>query len=291
MPTKIEKDAITGTETTGHEWDGIKELNTPLPKWWLYTFYATIVFAIIYMILYPAIPLGGGDYTKGVLGFSQRAVLETEMSELRNERAVYMDRFVAASMEEIIEDTELLNYALAGGRVSFADNCVPCHGAGGAGGPGFPSLADDGWLWGGTLADIYLTLQNGVRWTDNEGTRDSQMPAFAVDEILDDGQINDVTEYVLSLSNSAGDASAAERGAPIFAENCAACHGETGEGMRELGAPKLNDAIWLFGGDKETIIETIAKSRGGVMPAWGGRLDDATLKQLTIYVHSLGGGE
>jgi len=291
MPTKIEKDAITGTETTGHEWDGIKELNTPLPKWWLYTFYATIVFAVIYVILYPAIPLGGGKYTKGVLGFSQRAVLDTEMAELRSERAVYMDRFVAASMEEIIEDAELQNYALAGGRVAFADNCVPCHGAGGAGGPGYPTLADDDWLWGGSLADIYMTLQNGVRWADNEDTRQSQMPAFAVDAILDAEQINDVAEYVLSLSNSASDAPAAERGASVFVENCAVCHGESGEGTRELGAPKLNDSIWLFGGDKETIVETISKSRGGVMPAWGGRLDDATLKQLTIYVHSLGGGE
>jgi len=291
MPTKIEKDAITGTKTTGHEWDGIKELDTPLPKWWLYTFYATIIFAVIYVILYPAIPLGGGDYTKGVLGYSQRAVLETEMAGVHSERAVYMDQFVAASMEEIIEDPELLNYALAGGRVAFADNCVPCHGAGGAGGPGYPSLADDDWLWGGSLADIYLTLQNGVRWADNEDTRESQMPAFMVDEILDAEQINDVAEYVLSFSNSASDAPAAERGAAVFVENCAVCHGESGEGMRELGAPKLNDAIWLFGGDKEALVETISKSRGGVMPAWGGRLDDTTLKQMTIYIHSLGGGE
>lgn len=292
MPTKVEKDAFTGTETTGHEWDGIKELDTPMPRWWLYTLYATILFAVIYMILYPAIPwLGEAGYTRGVLGFSQRVELEESMAEARSEQAVYLEKLEAASLEGMLDDPELVNFALAGGRTAFADNCVPCHGAGGAGGPGYPVLADDGWLWGGTLDDIYITLKHGIRWPGDEDTRDSAMPAFGSDELLDGAQINDVAEYVLTLSGTGGDEAAAARGGAVYAENCAACHGDGGEGNREFGAPRLTDAIWLYGGDKQEVVETITKSRNGAMPAWKDRLDDSTVKQLAIYVHSLGGGE
>ena len=289
MPTKVEKDAVTGTETTGHEADGIKELNTPLPRWWVWTFYATIIWAIGYWVLYPAWP-SLSDYTKGILGWTQRGHLAEELRAAQAQKAVYLNRFAEASFADIRGDQELLDFAIAGGRTVFADNCVPCHGAGGAGAKGYPNLADDDWLWGGDMEAIYTTLRYGIR-SGHDETRLSAMPRFGADGILNPEEISDVAEYVLSLSATSSDVAAAKRGAAVYEENCAACHGLDGEGTQELGAPALRDSIWLYGGDKDTVVETITYARGGVMPAWEERLDKTTVRVLTVYVHSLGGGQ
>ena len=283
MPTKIEKDSITGTETTGHEWDGIKELNTPLPKWWLYVFYATIIWSAIYYVLYPTIP-----GIRGLMGFSQREEIVERIAEARERQGENRERIAAASLEEIRADADLLNFALTGGRAAFADNCAPCHAAGGAGRTGYPILADDDWIWGGSLEDIHLTLLHGIR-AGNDETRFGEMPAFGADELLEKDQIDQVADYVLALSQGA--ASADTPGAEVYAENCAACHGEAGEGGRDFGAPKLANQIWLYGGEKEQVVQQIVQPRLGVMPGWTDRLDETTIKMLTVYVHALGGGE
>lgn len=281
-----EVDTITGTETTGHEWDGIKELNTPLPKWWLYVFYATIVFSVIYMVFYPAVPSLSG-YTRGLLNYSTREQLVQDLAEVRQARSTWLDRFEASTVEEIEQDPELLRYAMAGGHVIFADNCAPCHGAGGAGRPGYPVLADDVWLWGGSLDAIHQTLLYGIR-SGHDETRVSDMPAFGKDGLLQREEIGAVTDHVLAL---AGQGEANAQGAQIFEEQCAACHGEDGTGNPELGAPNLTTGIWLYGGSRQDIIAQVSNPRHGVMPAWSGRLSDAEIKQLTVYVHSLGGGQ
>lgn len=290
MPTKIEKDSVTGRETTGHEWDGIKELNTPLPKWWVYTFYASIIWSLAYFVLYPAIPLWD-SYTKGVLDWNSRDELGARLEQAAARQATYLDRIRDASLADIQGDQQLLNFALAGGGAAFADNCAPCHGQGGAGRPGgFPVLADDSWIWGGTPEAIQQTLRHGIRWEDDPDTRFNEMPAFG-DGLLEPAQIADVASYVLSLSGRAEDAEAAARGGEVFAEQCAACHGEEGEGLQELGGPRLSDGIWLYGGERADIIAQINRPKHGVMPAWQGRLAPETIKMLTVYVHSLGGGE
>lgn len=281
-----ETDALTGTETTGHEWDGIKELNTPLPRWWLWVFYATIIWGIGYYIAYPAWPSLSG-YTKGVLGYSSRENLVKDLEAVQVSRAVWLDRFTTTSVDDIAKDPELLQFAMAGGAFVFGENCAPCHGSGGAGAPGYPVLADDDWIWGGTLDDIYQTIKYGIR-SKHDDTRYSEMIAFGADEILEPAQISAVADYVLSLS---GAGAANEEGAQIFEEQCTACHGEDGTGLAELGGPNLTDDIWLFGGSKDAIVAQIDKPKHGVMPAWVGRLDDAAIKQAAIYVHSLGGGQ
>ncbi|MBU0724054.1 MAG: cytochrome-c oxidase, cbb3-type subunit III [Alphaproteobacteria bacterium] len=291
MSTHIEKDPHTGVETTGHEWDGIRELDNPAPKWLMYLFYATIVWAIGYWVLYPAWPnLFGGGYTKGILGYSQREVIAEQMTLHLEDQAGVRAVIAAATPEDIRANPDLLAFALAGGRVAFGDNCAGCHGSGGAGNTGFPALVDDDWVWGGNLAEIQHTIQYGIRNPHPEA-RYSEMPKFGLDGILTRTQIADTAEYVLSLSDRATDPAAVLRGQPVFEEQCVACHGSAGEGLRELGAPRLSDAIWIYGGSKEKIVESITNSRFGVMPAWTGRLDESTIKQLTVYVHALGGGE
>lgn len=287
---KLERDEISGTETTGHEWDGIKELNTPLPRWWLWTFYATIIWAIGYTIAYPAWPFVAGG-TQGLLGWHSRTQLVAQQQAAAASQADKLAAIEAASLDDIVKNPDLMQFAQAGGAAAFKVNCVQCHGAGAAGGKGYPNLNDDDWLWGGSLAAINQTLQHGIRYTQDGETRDSVMPSFGADAILTPEQINDVAEQVLKLSAQAHDEAAAGRGAAIFAEQCAACHGAAGEGNRELGAPKLADAIWLYGGDKASIVAQLNKPKMGVMPAWSQRLTPATIKQLTVYVHSLGGGE
>ena len=293
MPTKIEKDAVTGQETTGHEWDGIKELNTPLPRWWLYTFYATIAFAAVYAVLYPSIP-GFRSHSGGVLGYTQRTALDRSVADAAAAQKVFRDRISASSLADVQKDPELFGFAMTGGRAAFNENCAACHKAGGAGGKGFPNLADDDWLWGGTLADVSQTVTHGIRNTD-PNSRQSMMPRFGADGLLTAAQIGDVADYVISLSDrnaaASGDASAVGRGGKLFADNCASCHGAAGEGNREVGAPRLNDRIWLYGGDKASVVQTITFARNGSMPAWGERLDPVTIKMLTVYVHALGGGE
>ena len=289
MADKPERDEITGVDTVGHEWDGIKELNNPLPRWWVWVWVASIVWAVGYWIAMPSWPLISG-YTKGVLGYSQRATVARRIGEAQAAKAVHVDKIRKAGLEDIRKDPALLEFALAGGRSAFAVNCSQCHGAGATGSKGYPNLNDDDWLWGGTLADISATIRGGIR-SGHEDTRDSAMPAFLRDEILNKAQIADVAEFVLSLSKRSRDPAAAKRGGVLYTENCASCHREDGRGNREFGAPNLRDAIWLHGEGRDDIVETISNSRRGVMPAWQGRLDEVTLKLLAVYVHSLGGGE
>ena len=289
MPTKIEKDAVTGKETTGHEWDGIKELNTPLPKWWLYILYATIAWSVVWAILYPSFP-GLSGHWRGTTGWTQRTAIVEQMQAVEAERAPMLERIRTAGLDELRRDPDLLQYAMAGGRVAFADNCAACHGAGGEGRPGgFPSLADDSWIWGGTLEDIHTTILHGIRNTQDPDARMSMMPAYG--QILSRQEIDDVAEHVLGFTGRSTNAESAARGATIYADQCVACHGEKGEGVREQGGPALNDAIWLYGGSKREIAAQIANPRMGVMPPWQGRLDEATIRMLTVYVHTLGGGE
>lgn len=289
MPTKIEKDATTGQDTTGHEWDGIKELNTPLPKWWLYTFYFCIVWGIAYTVLYPSWPTLNNHFS-GTSGWSRRGELAETLAAQKAAQADTRAKIVATPIEEIRKDPALMGYVQAAGRVAFADNCAGCHGAGGAGAVGFPTLADDDWIWGGKPEDILQTITYGIR-NANENSRVSDMPRFGADGLLTKEQIGDVADYVLSLSGTAADPAVLERGATVFTENCAACHGEKGEGMHEMGAPRLSDGIWLYGGDRKTVVETITYARKGSMPAWIERLDPATVKVLATYVHALGGGQ
>jgi cytochrome c oxidase cbb3-type subunit 3 len=287
---RVEIDPVTGHETTGHVWDGIRELNRPLPRWWVWTFYATIVWAVAYMVLYPAIPLIRGA-TAGVLGYSTRASVEEELTAARQAQSGRLEQMANLSLEEIRADPELMRFAIAGGRSAFLVNCVPCHGSGAAGSRGYPNHNDDDWLWGGTADTIHSTIAHGIRFEADPDTRFSAMPAFGADDILDRQQIRQVAEYVLTLSGRPADPALAEPGTQTFADNCVACHGEGGVGDRDLGAPSLKDAIWLYGSDRETIIAQVTSPNHGVMPAWGDRLDDVVTKQLALYVYALGGGE
>lgn len=289
MPTKIEKDSVSGQMTTGHEWDGLKELNTPLPRWWLYSFYACILFSLVWVVLYPAIPMTGAT---GLLGWTARGALPAQQAAERARIEPMLARLRAATPAEIAADPEMRNFALAGGRVAFANNCAGCHGAGGQGAiGGFPSLADDDWIYGGSFDAIQHTIRHGVRSNESDEQRGVAMPAFLTTGMLTPAQIGDTAEYVLSLTGRSTDAASVTRGEALFAENCASCHGERGEGNRDLGSPRLNDRIWLYGAEKAAIVQSISYSRAGVMPSWQGRLDPAMVNMLTVYVHALGGGE
>ena len=280
-------DEPTGTETVGHEWDGIEELNTPLPRWWLWTFYLTILFAIGYVVAYPAWPMIDRA-TAGVLGWSSRGDLADEMGAADQARASVREQLARIPIERLPEDSALMQQAVAGGAAAFKVNCVQCHGSGGAGSQelGYPNLNDDDWLWGGDLKAIEFTLVHGIRQPGDEETRASTMPPFA--GAFDAGQLDALTDHVLSLS---GKADANPAGAQLYADNCLACHGAKGEGDRAQGAPTLNDAIWLRGNSREAIKRQILNPRMGMMPKWEGRLDPVTIKMLAAYVHSLGGGE
>ncbi len=285
-----EIDTLTGTATTGHEWDGLRELNTPLPRWWLWLFYITIVWAVGYWIVYPAWPLLTNS-TQGVFGWHTRSAVVSDLDELKRQRGAMMVKLTGASLAEIVADPKLLDFARAQGRVAFADNCAPCHGAGGGGAKGYPNLNDDEWLWGGKLSDIEQTIRHGARAGDDKGHQ-GNMPAFGRDNILKTNEISAAAEFVRSLSGLATEPGAdLALGKKVFADNCAACHGAEGKGNRELGAPNLTDKIWFYGSDKATIVQGIQNGRGGVMPAWGGRLSEPTIKALTVYVHTFGGGE
>lgn len=282
-------DDVTGVETTGHEWDGIRELNNPLPRWWLWTFYVCIAWSLVYYIFYPAWPTLT-SYTKGTLGYSQRATVMAEVKAAQDAQASNRELIANTELADIPKDPELLRFSLGAARIPFAENCAPCHGRGAQGGPGYPNLADDDWLWGGTIEEIHKTIQYGIRWTHEE-TRASEMPRYGLDDLLEPAQINDSAEYVLSLSQNETDKAAAARGQVIYAEQCAACHGDTGKGNTELGAPNLTDQTWLYGGDKASVVTSIRTGRGGIMPEWQGRLDPVMVKALAVYVYSLGGGK
>ncbi|MBR0794990.1 cytochrome-c oxidase, cbb3-type subunit III [Bradyrhizobium jicamae] len=290
MSEHSEIDQPSGRSTTGHEWDGIKELNTPLPRWWVLSFYATILWAIGYWVVYPAWPLVSG-YTTGLFHYSTRASVAGDLADLERLRGEKMAVLGTASLGDIEKDPALLALARARGKTVFADNCAPCHGSGGAGAKGFPNLNDDDWLWGGSLDQIMQTIQFGAR-SGHAKAHEGQMLAFGRDGMLKRDEIVTVANYVRSLSGlSTAPNFDATAGKKIFAENCATCHGENAKGNQEVGAPNLTDQIWLYGSDEATLIETLTNGRAGVMPAWVGRLDPVTIKALTVYVHSLGGGK
>ena len=280
-------------ETTGHSWDGIEELNNPLPRWWLIVWYVTIIWAVGYMIMMPAIPAlpGMGTNTTGLSGQSDRVAVAAAVEQLQTERQASSVSLLDASLEDIENDRNLQQFALAMGGSLFGDNCATCHGAGGRGAKGYPALADDVWLWDGTLDGIEFTLRKGIRHNENDETRFSLMPSFGRDGLLSPQEVDDLAEYVLNFSHRSHDEDAVERAAPIWQTQCASCHGVDGAGDRNQGAPNLTDTEWLFGSDPADIRETIYNARNSHMPAWEGRLDDASIKALAVYVHSLGGGE
>ncbi len=283
---KVDKE--TGIETTGHEWDGIEELNTPMPRWWLWTLYATIVWGVGYTIAYPAWPMISGA-TAGVLGFSTRGEVATQMAEHEAKNAELVTALNDADLVTLAAGDDLHRYAVSRGQSVFAAQCSQCHGAGAAGAVGYPNLLDDDWLWGGQLDQIAYTVRHGIRNETDFDAHYSAMPAFG--DILEREEVDNVVDYVLSLSNAEIDAASAEAGAAIYMDNCAACHGEQALGDPGLGAPNLADAIWLYGGDRETVKYSVENARFGIMPAWGQRLDEEDVRAVSVYVHSLGGGE
>jgi cytochrome c oxidase cbb3-type subunit 3 len=280
--------ANVSEETTGHQWDGIQELNNPLPRWWLWTFYITIIWAVGYMVLYPAVPLLT-QATPGVFGYASRADLEKEINHYKQANAALDTALVSHALSDVPADQALTQYAVSGGRAVFQTFCAQCHGAGAGGNKGYPNLLDDDWLWGGSLPDIYLTVRHGIRSQSDEDTRLSEMAAYG--EILEPSEIEDVSHYVMSISGGPFELARLESGRQVFNDNCTDCHGATGAGNREFGAPNLRDALWLYGGDRESVVKTITHGRNGVMPAWRERLTEAQLRQVTLYVHQLGGGE
>ena len=288
MPENKRIDEPTGTQTVGHEWDGIEELNTPLPRWWLLTFYATIVWALAYVILFPAIPFLHSA-SQGWLNWSSRDDLQAQVAAEQRRRAPMLASIAAAPLASLVIDTPLRPMAIEGGRAAFKANCIQCHGTGAAGSKGYPNLNDDDWLWGGDIAAIHRTITDGVRNPDHAATRQSQMPAF--EGALSSDEIAALVAHMRTISHQRNADGLSAKGATLFAANCAFCHGSNGTGGRQVGAPNLTDGIWLYGGDPETLTQTIRFSRQGVMPRWGDKLDPATIKMLSAYVYSLGGGE
>ncbi|MFZ0099512.1 MAG: cytochrome-c oxidase, cbb3-type subunit III [Gemmobacter sp.] len=280
--------------TTGHEWDGIQEFDNPMPRWWLWTFYLTIIWAIGYSIYYPAWPMISRA-TQGIVGTESagdtRLAVSDEIKRYDEANAPIKAKLTAADLNAIAADPELGPYAKSAGSAVFKTWCAQCHGAGAAGNVGFPNLLDDDWLWGGDMESIHTTITHGIRNTDDADARYSQMPAFGTDGLLDATQIGDVVEYVLQLSGQEHDATRAAAGATVFTDNCTACHMEGGTGDRAQGAPNLTDAVWLFGGDRAALTETVTKARFGVMPNWNTRLTEDEIRAVAVYVHSLGGGE
>ncbi|PZX10907.1 cytochrome c oxidase cbb3-type subunit 3 [Palleronia aestuarii] len=281
-------DEATGTETTGHTWDGIEELNTPLPRWWLWTFYATVLWGLIYTILFPAWPLVSGA-TSGLLGFSTRGEVAAEIERVELSNAELTESLTTIDLAALPANGALHRFAVQAGRSVFAANCSQCHGAGAAGvvASGYPNLLDDDWLWGGTLEEIVNTVRHGIR-NDDVDSRYSEMPPF---DWMEGGELDRIVHHVRSLSGLDHDANAADQGAALFLDNCSACHGENGLGNRDIGAPNLADAIWLRGGTHEAILRQLMAPRHGVMPPWGERLGEAEVRAVSAYVHGLGGGE
>ncbi len=308
-PVKNEPKKDVGT--TGHVWDGIEELNNPLPRWWVWVFYLCILYAIGYTIAYPAWPLLTGA-TPGVLGTSTRADVAAEIKQFDDANAPTKAALVAADLPAIGDDAALNDYALKAGKAVFNTNCVQCHGREGGGNKagGYPTLSDNDWLWGGDIATIHATITHGVRNTVDPEARNVgvYMPAWsetatgplaeAASAQFTTEEIGQVVNYVLKISGQTADEAKATAGTVLYTENCAACHGEDGKGNRDLGSPNLTDAIWLYGGDAATLTATLVNGRAGVMPAWGyndtgiaARMTEDEIRAVALYVHSLGGGE
>ena len=281
-------DDVTGIDTTGHAWDGSKELNNPLPRWWLWCFYMTIIWGVGYTIAYPAWPLVTGA-TSGVLGYSTRAEVAQEIARFEEANAELSAQLASADLNTLAENTELLRFANSAGAAVFRNNCAQCHGSGAAGAVGYPNLLDDDWLWGGDFENIEYTIRHGIRNEEDWDARYSEMTAY--DEIFTNEEVDQTVQYVLQVSGQSHDAELAAAGEGLFLDNCAACHGDNAMGNYDLGAPNLTDAIWLYGGDPASLEETVRYARVGVMPPWGTRLTEAEIKAVTAYVHQLGGGE
>lgn len=276
--------------TTGHSWDGIEEYDNPMPRWWLWTFYACIVFAIGYSIAYPAWPMINRA-TPGLLGYSTRQDGEAALIAAAQANDTINTKLAETELADISKDPELVTYATNAGAAVFRTWCAQCHGSGAAGvqANGYPNLLDDDWLWGGAIDDIHTTISHGIRNTMDDDARYSEMPAFG--DILEQEQIAQVTNFVMSLSGDADSPDMIADGAIVFEENCAACHAEDGTGDRAQGAPNLTDAVWLYGDGYDHIFAQISKARNGVMPNWNTRLSEPEIRAVSIYVHSLGGGE
>lgn len=285
-----EIDQISGVETTGHEWDGLKELNNPLPRWWLYSFYACIVWAIGYWVIYPSWPLIS-SYTTGVMQDSQRANALAAYDAGIAARADTGEELVATSFDDIRTSQPLLEFAMANGKAAFGDNCAPCHGSGALGSAGYPNLQDDNWIWGGTMDDIHTTLLYGIR-SDHDDARIGEMPAFGTDELLTREEINQVANFVASKVGLEAEKDVdLAAGEMLYVDNCAACHGDDLAGVQEMGGPSLTTANYLYAKSLDGIKAQIQSPRNGVMPAWDTRLDPAAVKSLAVYVHSFGGGQ
>ena len=281
-------DDVTGIDTTGHSWDGIKELNNPLPRWWLWTFYLTIIWGLGYTVAYPAWPLINSA-TSGLLGYSTRGEVAQDIARFQDANADIMAELAVADLETLDQNPELMRFATSAGAAVFRNNCSQCHGSGAAGAVGYPNLLDDDWLWGGDFENISYTVRHGIRNEEDWDARYSEMTAF--DDILSKGEIHAVVNHVLAISGQNHDAAQAAIGSELFLDNCAACHGDAGTGNRDLGAPNLTNNLWLYGGDTATLEQTIRYARFGVMPPWGTRLTEAEIRAVTAYVHQLGGGE
>lgn len=280
------RDPLTGHQTTGHIWNGITELNTRVPRViWLFIL-VTHLYALGVWVLLPTWPLGS-TYTKGLLGYDDREELQEQVRSAVVARSDWESRIAASSADEIRADADLMQALNDTAPALFGDNCAACHGAGAAGGPGFPSLIDSAWLWGGDEETIMETLRVGVN-SSHPDTRISEMLAFGRDGMLGRDEIRTVAAYVQSLSGAEIDPETQEAGAQLFADNCVSCHGDDGTGLTEMGAPNLTDDFWIYGGDKETLFRTIYGGRRGWMPAWEDRLSEAERKMLTVYVQDLG---
>lgn len=296
MSKKI--DDKSGVETTGHSWDGIEEYNNPLPKWWLYIFYITIIWGIGYTIAYPAWPMIK-KATPGLLGYSTRADVQADIDAVNAQNAALTDQLATIDLTTLKDNEELYSFAVNGGAAIFRAHCSQCHGDGGAGVQklGYPNLTDDDWLWGGavddgagTMNEIAFTVRHGIRNDVDPDTRWSQMPAFGKDGILPEEEVAAVVQHVLKISGQEFDTAQADLGAEVYDINCAACHGVDGAGDIYQGAPNLTDFIWLYGGSEEALTESVNNARFGIMPNWGERLTDAEVNAVAAYVHQLGGG-
>lgn len=279
----------TEVETTGHEWDGIQEWNNPLPRWWLWCLYLCIIWGIGYMIAYPAWPMINGA-TPGLLGYSTRGEVAAEIARFDAANAPIEAKLEAADLNTVGDDAELAAFARNAGEAVYETWCIQCHGAGGGGAKGYPALVDNDWLWGGSIEDIYTTVNHGIRNEDDMDARFSQMPAFG--EFMSEEEIASLVSHVQVISGQEGNQDLAAAGSELYLDNCASCHGDEGKGDRFQGAPDLTDRIWLFGGDEAALTETITNARFGVMPSWSARgMSEADIRAVSLYVHQLGGGE
>lgn len=280
-----ERDPVSGHRTTGHEWNGIKELDTPVPRGVLIFLVITHVFAVTWWFLMPTWPLGT-TYTKGLLDVDQRAIVEQQLVDAAAERAPWIDRIERASFEEILANEMLMSIVQSSGHQLFGDNCAACHGVDGTGSANYPDLTDDDWLWGGDVETIAETMRVGIN-TEHPESRFAQMPSFGRDGLLNREQVNSVAAYVYSLSNPDYSTDKIAAGREVFLTSCAACHGANARGNQDLGAPNLTDAYWIYGGNLQTIVTTVHGGRHGHMPTWDERLTNAEIKILALYVHSL----